>query len=314
MIQMEQERVIGALVMAVVPFFIVGLPGIRFFRTTYENLRKKRAMEDFPTSSIRSMAMGLVELSGRTEKKETLRGPLSGEECVYYEYVIEKCVRRYRNKGLRSEWIIVARGDSSRSHFWINDTTGAVMVLPLGAQTDLKRTFSFELSAFRRVPQTLRVFMEKNKIDYKGFFGLKDRMSFSEWCIKPEEAVYVIGTAQKSESLRQEYPRQLQQRLDTLKTTLPVDPAAQEEWAAVAQRVERELLETKIARAGAWEPGDVVIGRSDADTMFMITNRGEKALARRLGISSFVAYIVSFVMIGAWLSFVAGAILMLVLP
>ena len=81
---------------------IVGLViGIILFITGLKWFGYKRLIENIPTSKIRSIAMGLVEIFGKVVALENnlLHSPFSNTDCVYYNYKIERWVKRKAKKG-----------------------------------------------------------------------------------------------------------------------------------------------------------------------------------------------------------------------
>ncbi|MDD5491174.1 MAG: hypothetical protein PHV60_00640, partial [bacterium] len=162
--------------------------GVWMFFDGFKKLRRKRLIENIPTSKIRSMAMGLVELQGKAEQwMYSIKGPLSGRNCVFYKYLIE----RYERHGKNSSWVKVADGGSYDNLFHLDDTTGKVLVNPKRAELNLdKPDFSFESGLFGGdIPSNLVNFLDQNNIRYQTWFG-KQRMRFREWNICPNDQVY----------------------------------------------------------------------------------------------------------------------------
>ena len=55
--------------------------------------QRKRLIESIPTSTIRSLALGLVEISGHAQPEEGLLStPFGGLPCVFYSYAVEEQV------------------------------------------------------------------------------------------------------------------------------------------------------------------------------------------------------------------------------
>lgn len=70
------------------------------------NFRRARAVEDTPTSKIASAHQGYVELVGAACLGKTpLAAPLTGRQCVWYRYRVEK-------KGSKNKWITERSGSS----------------------------------------------------------------------------------------------------------------------------------------------------------------------------------------------------------
>jgi hypothetical protein len=89
-------------------------------------LRLKRRIEDTPTSRIRSLAMGLVEVRGRARRCYALVAPMTQSPCVWYR------LRKYRRDS-RNQWSLRSESDSSHVPFVLDDGSGRVTVEPAGA-------------------------------------------------------------------------------------------------------------------------------------------------------------------------------------
>jgi hypothetical protein len=94
-------------------------------------LRLKRFVEDTPTSRIRSLAMGLVEVRGRAVRRYALVAPMTQGACVWYR------LRRYRRDN-NNRWNLTSESDSNHVPFVIDDGSGQVVVDPAGATIDVK--------------------------------------------------------------------------------------------------------------------------------------------------------------------------------
>lgn len=95
-----------------------------------------------PTSKIRSLAMGLVELEGKIIARERLEAPLSRRPCIGYYYCVH---RESRDKDGKKTWRLVS--DERRCNdFTFEDETGKVQVSGEGLDLHLleksKETFS----------------------------------------------------------------------------------------------------------------------------------------------------------------------------
>lgn len=93
----------------------------------FRALAKCRTVEDTPTARIRSTAQGYTGISGlvRAPPGTTIRGPLSGRQCVWWHYRIEE------NGFGRSGDTIDEQ--TSEAPFLLDDTTGQCLVDPRGA-------------------------------------------------------------------------------------------------------------------------------------------------------------------------------------
>lgn len=91
---------------------------------------RSRLMEDIPTSRVRSAAQGFVELEGMAEvmKGDPIVSPLTGAECAWYRFKVEKHVR----SGRHNRWRTVDKGVSD-ALFLLRDATGICVIDPEGA-------------------------------------------------------------------------------------------------------------------------------------------------------------------------------------
>jgi hypothetical protein len=168
---------------------IGALGGILLFLYGFRIYGRKRLVEQTPTSPIRALSVGLVEVVGKAEADGPLLvSPFSGTPCVLFSYT----VKERRGAGKESRWVTVAKGTSEQP-FAVRDESGAVLVVPMDAELLLR-----EEQIYRR--EWLSVSM--NGCDATGleahpalsFAGSRYRCM--EALILPHEEVYVLGTAQ----------------------------------------------------------------------------------------------------------------------
>jgi hypothetical protein len=94
-------------------------------------LRLKRRIEDTPTSRIRSLAMGLVEVCGRATRRYALVAPMTQGACVWYR------LRKYR-RDRNNHWTLTSESDSGHVPFILDDGSGRLVVDPAGATVKAK--------------------------------------------------------------------------------------------------------------------------------------------------------------------------------
>ena len=171
---------IGGIIAGIILFFA----GLKWFGY-------KRLIENIPTSKIRSIAMGLVEIFGKVEPIENslLLSPFSNTECVYYKYTVERWVKRDK----KHYWQVVNSGKTSLP-FKLQDNTGSVLIDPVRASIDIKST-TFSSGTGQDPSQNIQNFLNANNLKYEGFFGINYRMRYREALIVPGENLYIIGSA-----------------------------------------------------------------------------------------------------------------------
>ncbi len=241
-------------------------------RWGFRQLREKNMIENIPKSSIRSVAMGLAEITGQAVNEGTLPAPLSGTMCVYYRYLVEE----ERSSGRRgSEWVTIDQGESS-SPFRVEDPTGRILINPLGGEAMLGRDY--------------------RDIARDGGW-LSRRTRRTEWRIHPGDFVYVIGNVAKLHDIVADERLELQQRLQQIKK----DPGTvkrfdldgdgtinTQEWAGAVAVIKDEIFRDRVSRPA--EPQDnLCIGKGDVEDTFLISDRDERSVVRSLGWRAFGA-------------------------
>lgn len=149
---------------------------------------RNRAIEDTPTSRIRSAAQGYVELSGRgvLPPDSTNKGPLTGKPCTWWRYKIEERGSRGRSRS----WTTL-QSDTSEVPFLLDDGTGRCLIDPRGAEV---------FPGARDVWYGPSEWPEMHIPDGTGVFGrlvdavLTDRYRYTEHRLQPQEQVYAIGS------------------------------------------------------------------------------------------------------------------------
>ena len=89
-------------------------------------LKLKRLVENTPTSKIRSVAMGMVEIKGQAIRQYALVSPISSTPCTWYR------LTRFRRDGTRG-WVVSSVVSSGSATFLLEDETGRVCIDPQGA-------------------------------------------------------------------------------------------------------------------------------------------------------------------------------------
>ncbi|MEM7815809.1 MAG: GIDE domain-containing protein [Candidatus Aenigmatarchaeota archaeon] len=164
--------------------------GILSFITGLKTLFLKRMIENIPTSKVRSIAMGLVEIYGQVVPIKLLKSPFSGKDCVYYKYKIEEM----RGSGKNRNWTTV-KCEEKCEPFYIKDETGAVLVDCTGANVDINYDSRFESRMGKDPPSQVVSFLKAHKLSHEDFLGINKHMRYTEWFIGPGEKIYILGTA-----------------------------------------------------------------------------------------------------------------------
>ena len=235
--------------------------GVYLFFSGFRKFWVKRLIQNIPTSKIRSIAMGLVEINGIAESRTPLSGPYTKASCVFYHLLEERLVRTDKT----TYWVkeLEVKTDIP---FFVKDETGSVMIDPIGAEMDLPVRYSRT---------------EGNK-------------RYREWNIMQNETVYVLGTVKvckgREERIQEEVESRLQEKIDNpeekIKLDINKDMWIDEEERRLAkekiiEQVRREFEDIKnTLKQGDYDTPEhfqnKVIGKGELVKHFLISNRSEK--------------------------------------
>jgi hypothetical protein len=169
--------------------------GVYWFYKGFRLLQRKRLILNTPASKIRSASMGLVEISGLATGPYVLTSPMKQSECYYYRSIAWELQQRGKN----SEWIKVAE-ETQQVPFYVDDSTDKLLVDPRGAEMDLHcdlheqyhRSVLFEGP---EMPGSVSSFLLRHGANPN------KRIKVEEYCIKPENFLFVLGTLSQNPGL-----------------------------------------------------------------------------------------------------------------
>jgi hypothetical protein len=155
--------------------------GIWLFFRGFPFLKRKRLIQNTPTSTIRGAALGAVEVSGTVVGPYTLISPLSESDCFYYHAV----ARSTGEDGKKVEEEVLY------APFFLDDGTGRLMVDPRGAEMELRPSVDEEYS-----PSTGDAFTRHFLVRR----GLSSAVpaKLQEYCIRPGDHLFVLATLREN--------------------------------------------------------------------------------------------------------------------
>ena len=246
------------------------LLGALGFSYGFSVLGEKRLIENIPTSRIRSLAMGLVEVAGQARPKALLKSPVTGTGCAFYRYKIEKYVR----SGRSSHWEVVDQGCST-NYFYVDDGTGKILVDPVEAELHLAKDYEYTGSDL--------------SLGVSSIFGLGgNKKRYTEWYILPGDTVYAMGTVKKWKSSFEDRKFRLAEKLRLLKEDkqrlqqFDADhdgSISLEEWERAKEQAEQDLLKEDLDKP-ADDDDSLVVTRVQPDDVMIISDSSEKDLVR----------------------------------
>lgn len=179
-------------------FFFIGAfvfyKGMRWF-----NLR--RLIENIPTSKIRSIAMGLVEVEGKVRQHEDkiLTSPVTGQKCIFYDYVIEGYVRDSRRGMHAMKWESMKGNVGFVPYFRLKDDTGEVLVKTENARGLVRaRQIKLEDYKYDMTPEkamSIPIPIERLNNIANSNIRRAQKLRYSEIVVRPDDHLYVMGTA-----------------------------------------------------------------------------------------------------------------------
>ena len=175
---------------AFIKLIIIFFGGLFFLYNGLKKLKFKRMIMDLPTSKIKSLAMGFVEIIGKVEScEELLVSPIDKKDCVYFDLHIERYVRR----GKRSRWETVKRIFDT-SLFYLNDDSDKILIDSNDAELNFKTDLKVQTGLFKEMPKKIKNYCEENEITHQ-FLGIKQKLRFTEKIIEPNDQLYIMGSA-----------------------------------------------------------------------------------------------------------------------
>ena len=167
--------------------------------------KKKRLIDDTPTSKAHGVFIGLVELSGTAETSSPVTSYLTERECVHYSWSISEHwsrtvtetytdsqgKTRTRTK-TESGWKLVASG-SDMCKFLLRDETGTVQIRPEGAKIEGTRVMNHYCGPSDPIYYGKGPAFSVPNSDH--------RRSFTETIIPLGAELYVMGQAREREDV-----------------------------------------------------------------------------------------------------------------
>ena len=185
--------------------WIGGLLGLLSLLAGLRANRRKRLLQNLPTSKTTGVFIGLVELKGTAESEAPLRSHLAEIDCVHHHWSVQEHWSRtvtesYTDSDGKSQtrtrhesgWKTVDSGGGT-SPFYLQDDVGAVLVRPDGAK--LEPAPVFNQTCNRSDP------LYYAKGPATSIMDSDHRRRFTESAIPLHHDVYVVGRAREREDM-----------------------------------------------------------------------------------------------------------------
>ena len=160
--------------------------GLYFFFRGLSLLARKRS-QNAPASKIADASPGLVEVSGVATGPNTISAPIAGRPCYLYRTAVWQ-----ERKTAGHEWEKIV-DETLHVRFFLDDSTGQLLIEPHGADLDLQSEFhkEYDPGLFleqNKVPPSVSLFLARH-----GVTPVR-RIRVEEYCIRPESVVFSMGT------------------------------------------------------------------------------------------------------------------------
>ncbi len=241
--------------------------GLAMFNASIVFARRKGEISRLPTSKLRSMPMGIVEVKGLAKRKYALKAPHSLVDCIYYNFrVLERTTQTLSSGAETENWRVIIRGDSGRIPFYIEDSTGKALVDPIGAIISGAQTNEYSSSFAEMI---------------SGAASQPNRR-IVETVIPEGAELYILGFARPTAKAPQAQKEEYRQRLKALKTDSALmkqydtdgdGDISFEEWAVAKADLDNQILKERIESDPLHE--NVVIGKHSGSGLFYISDKEE---------------------------------------
>ena len=175
--------------------------GLLLLWASLSALKRRRLLEDLPTSKTSGVFIGLVELKGTAESEQPHQSFLAEQNCVWYSWTVQEHWSRtvtetYRDSDgktktrtrTESGWTTVASG-SDTSLFYLQDELGVIQINP--ARAEIHATSIFNKTVSKRDP------LYYGKGPANGIMNSTGKRWFTEQAISLHQPIYVVGQARE---------------------------------------------------------------------------------------------------------------------
>jgi hypothetical protein len=150
--------------------------GPAVFVRGFRLLERKRLIMDIPRSTIRSAALGPIEIGGKAVGPYTPVAPISRSDCLYYRVAVQSNPKGDQKNSKMRELC---------APLFLDDGTGKVMIYP--AHCDLQIEASDRREDYGKVGLALA------GLEFGG-----DAEFLEEYCICPGDQLFVLGDLQEN--------------------------------------------------------------------------------------------------------------------
>jgi hypothetical protein len=161
--------------------------GVCFFISGISILIRKGVLLTVPASMIRDALPGLVQITGHAGGPYSIPAPITGKACYLYRTTAWR-----KSEGKSQGWEKIL-DETLHLPFFIADSTGQLLVEPLGADLDLQLDFQKEYDALlssstgETLPPRVSAFLMRHGV------APSRHLRIEESLIEPENTLFIAG-------------------------------------------------------------------------------------------------------------------------
>ncbi len=161
--------------------------GVCFFISGISILVRKGVLLTVPASMIRDALPGLVQITGHSGGPHTIPAPITGKACYLYRTTAWR-----KSEGRNQGWVKIL-DETLHLPFFIADSTGQMLVEPLGADLDLHLDFQKDYDALlawntgETISPRVSAFLMRHGV------APSRHLRIEESLIEPENTLFIAG-------------------------------------------------------------------------------------------------------------------------
>ena len=244
---------------------------------------KRQRVLDTPTAKAMSAAIGRAEVSGRALGEPPSPSLVSETPSAYWEVRLYQKVKQ----GNRRRERCIATKNSVGGHFWVEDVSGRIPVLIEGAEWWLEKR-KWRARKGDAISERALGWVTALGVDWS-----KHDLRLEEECIEEGGPVYVLGTLSAAPDVLEasaRRPRGVRAFFTQLLTNPMQSGLLSDSLSSGIEKLRSGVLKGQerlqaLGELPPWlrAPERVVLWRGVRRDPFVISNSGERRLARRLG-------------------------------
>jgi len=162
--------------------------GLYFFLRGFQLFARKRSLERVQIPAIRDANPQFHVVSGRASGSQKLSAPVSGQACYLYRTSVFQ-----RGESGQKTWTKVAE-EIQYLPFFVEDSTGRLLIDPAGAELDLPGNFHEESS--RASLSSSQASFSSRAVDFLARHEIaQDRPTrIAECFVQPDDSIFITGT------------------------------------------------------------------------------------------------------------------------